>query len=67
MNVRDSMLESAPLLHGDTFSAADVLYGSTFGLFLGGPMMPEDETLRSYVNRCTSRPAQQRAAARDNG
>lgn len=58
---------AAPYLLGATFSAADVLYGSTFAFFLGGPMMPEDETLRAYVSRCTARPAYQRAAARENG
>jgi glutathione S-transferase len=60
-------LRAAPYLLGERFSAADVLYGSTFALFLGGPMLPEDKTLRDYVLRCTARPAYQRAAAKDNG
>jgi glutathione S-transferase len=60
-------LRAAPYLLGERFSAADLLYSSTFALFLGSPLLPEDEGLRAYVNRCTSRPAYQRAAVRDNG
>ncbi|HZF28344.1 MAG TPA: glutathione S-transferase family protein [Gammaproteobacteria bacterium] len=58
-------LAAGPFLLGERFSAADVLYGTTFALFLGSPMLPESETLRSYVNRCTARPAHARAAAMD--
>jgi glutathione S-transferase len=60
-------LSAAPYLLGERFSAADVLYASTFALFLGSPMLPESTLLRDYVNRCTSRPACQRAAAKDAG
>jgi len=60
-------LSASPFLLGERFSAADLLYGSTFALFLGSPMLPESELLRSYVNRCTARPAHARAAAKDAG
>jgi glutathione S-transferase len=60
-------LESGPYLLGETFSAADILYGSTFALFLGNPLLPETPTLRAYVDRCASRPAHARAAAKDGG
>ncbi|HET8696297.1 MAG TPA: glutathione S-transferase family protein [Gammaproteobacteria bacterium] len=58
-------LASGPFLLGNRFSAADVLYGSTFALFLGNPLLPESEILRSYVTRCTARPAYAAAAAKD--
>jgi len=58
-------LAAGPYLLGERFSAADVLYGSTFALFLGSPMLPESSALRAYVDRCTARPAYRRAAAQD--
>jgi glutathione S-transferase len=60
-------LAAGPFLLGERFSAADVLYGSTFALFLGSPMLPESSVLRAYVDRCTARPAYRRAAAKDAG
>jgi glutathione S-transferase len=58
-------LEAVPFLLGERFSAVDVLYGSTFALFLGNPLLPEQPVLRSYVTRCQARPAYARAAAKD--
>ena len=58
-------LEAGPYLLGDRFSAADVVYASTFALFLGNPLLPETPLLRSYVDRCIERPAYARAAAKD--
>lgn len=58
-------LEAGPYLLGETFSAADILFGTTFALFMGGPMMPETPLLRAYVDRITGRPAYARAAAKD--
>jgi glutathione S-transferase len=58
-------LASGQFLLGNRFSAADVLYGSTFALFLGSPMLPESDILRGYVTRCTARPAYSAAAAKD--
>lgn len=62
-----SQLQKRPYLLGDSFSAADVLYGSTFKLFMGGPLLPKEPWLEAYVERCTSRPAYKRAEARENG
>jgi len=58
-------LEKGPYLLGDTFSAADVLFGSTFSLFMGHEMLPRTKVLQDYVKRCTDRPAYARAAAKD--
>ena len=56
-------LEAGPYLLGDSFSAADILVGTTFALFMGGPMLPETPLLRAYVDRVTGRPAYARATA----
>jgi glutathione S-transferase len=58
-------LKKGPYLLGDKFSAADVLYGSTFALFLGHALLPKTPELEAYVKRCTERPAYARAAAKD--
>lgn len=59
------ILQKSPYLLGDKFSAADVLFGSTFALFLGHALLPKTPELEAYVQRCTARPAYGRAAAKD--
>jgi len=58
-------LEAGPYFLGEKFSAADVIYGSTFQLFLGNPLLPETPLLRAYVDRLAARPAYKRAADKD--
>ncbi|MGF1609939.1 MAG: glutathione S-transferase family protein [Kiloniellales bacterium] len=58
-------LAKGPYLLGDAFSGADVLAGSAFALFMGSPLVPRSDLLAAYVERLTSRPAYQRAAAKD--
>ena len=60
-------LEKGPYLLGETFSAADILVGTTFAMFLGGPMLPKTDLLEGYAKRVTERPAAARARAKDNG
>ena len=60
-------LTAKPFLLGDDFSAADVLFGSTFALFANSPLNPNSPAIDDYVKRCVARPAYARAAARDNG
>jgi glutathione S-transferase len=62
--LRDT-LARGPYLLGDAFSAADVLFGSTFALFKGSPLIPEDAVFDAYIERCAARPAYQRAAAKE--
>jgi glutathione S-transferase len=52
---------------GERFSAADVLYGTTFAMFAQSPMLPKSLVIEEYVKRVTSRPAFARAMARDAG
>ncbi|MGH8275726.1 MAG: glutathione S-transferase family protein, partial [Steroidobacteraceae bacterium] len=60
-------LSAGPYLLGEKFSAADVLYGSTFNLFSTSPLLPKTPVIEDYVKRCAARPAYARAVAKDNG
>lgn len=58
-------LSQGPYLLGERFSAADILYGSTFAMFLQSPLMPKSAIVEDYVQRIVSRPAFARAQALD--
>jgi glutathione S-transferase len=60
-------LTQAPYLAGERFSAADVLYATSFALFAGNPLLPASPVIEDYVKRVVSRPAFARAMARQNG
>jgi len=58
-------LAQGPYLLGERFSAADILYGSTFAMFLQSPLMAKSTIVEDYVQRIVSRPAFARAQALD--
>ena len=60
-------LASGPYLLGERFSAADVLYGTSFALFANSPLLAKSQVIDDYAQRVVSRPAATRAQARDNG
>jgi glutathione S-transferase len=60
-------LSAGPYMLGERFSAADVLYGTTFAMFLGSPLMPKSAAIEDYVQRIVTRPAFTRAQALDAG
>jgi len=60
-------LSEGPYLLGERFSAADILYATTFALFSQGSMMPSSPVITEYTKRVTTRPAYERAQTRDNG
>ena len=62
-----AQLSRGPYLLGERFSAADVLYATSFALFLNSPKIPQSPVIASYVQRVTARPAFARAMARQNG
>ena len=62
MEFVSATLTKGDWLLGDTFTAADALWGSTFALFLGNPILPETPVLKAYVERCKARPAFVRAS-----
>jgi glutathione S-transferase len=59
-------LAPGPYLLGERFSAADVLYGTTFAMFAQSPMLPKTPVIDDYVKRVIARPAFARAQARDS-
>jgi len=60
-------LSQGPYILGEKFSAADVLYATTFAMFAASPMLPKTPVLEAYVRRCTERTAYIRAQEKDNG
>jgi glutathione S-transferase len=61
------LLSMGRYILGDKFSAADVLYGTTFAMFGQSPLMPKSTVIDDYVKRIVARPAFARAQARDGG
>ncbi len=61
----DQSLTAHPYIAGDSFTAADILYATTFGMFASNPMMPKLASVDAYVKRCLDRPAYARAMAKD--
>jgi glutathione S-transferase len=60
-------LSPGPYLLGERFSAADVLYATSFALFAKSPLLPKSPVIDEYVRRVVARPAFARAMARQNG
>jgi glutathione S-transferase len=58
-------LEKGPYLLGDTFSAADVLWGTALNWTTMFKLVPELPVIRAYIDRVLARPAMLRAAAAD--
>jgi glutathione S-transferase len=61
MALVNTTLAKQPFLLGDKFSAADILIGTTFKLFMGSPILAKTDLLEAYVGRVTDRPAYARA------
>jgi glutathione S-transferase len=59
-------LSKGPYLLGDKFSAADVLYGTTFAMFGQSPLLPKSPVIETYAKRIVERPAYGRAMAKEN-
>jgi glutathione S-transferase len=59
------VLSAGPYLLGERFSAADVLYGTTFAMFAGSALLPKSTVIDDYAKRVVARPAFARALARD--
>ena len=63
----EALLSAGPYILGPRFSAADVLYGTTFAMFGKNPVMPQSTVIDEYVKRIVARPAFARAEAREAG
>ena len=60
-------LDHGPYFLGEHFSAVDILYGTTFAMFLNTPLLPKTPVIEAYAQRVVSRPAFARAQAKDAG
>jgi glutathione S-transferase len=60
-------LSQTPYLAGERFSAADVLYATSFALFAKSPVLPQSPVIEDYVKRVVARPAFARAMAKQSG
>ena len=60
-------LEKGRFILGDQFSAADVLIGTTFAMFMGSPLLPKTPLVEGYVQRVLSRPKYARAMEKAGG
>jgi len=58
-------LEQGPYMLGDTFSAADVLWGTALNWTTMFKLVPELPVIRAYIDRVLARLAMQRAASAD--
>jgi glutathione S-transferase len=67
MAVIIARLTQAPYFTGERFSAADVLYATSFALFANSPVLPKSAVIEDYVKRVLTRPAFARAMAKQNG
>lgn len=61
MALVNATLNKGPYILGETFSAADILVGTTFKMFMGSPLLPRTGLLEAYVGRITARPAYARS------
>ena len=58
-------LGDGPWLLGETFTAADVVVGSTVAFMRMFGMLPDSAPLNAYADRCVARPAYRKAMALD--
>jgi glutathione S-transferase len=65
INTIDTQLAQGPYLLGERFTAADVLWGSALHWTTLFKLVPETAAIQAYIERVITRPAMQRAAARD--
>jgi len=65
MGALTEALSPGPYLLGEKFSAADILYGTTFAMFANSPLLPASPIIKRYAERVVARPAFARAQALD--
>jgi glutathione S-transferase len=58
-------LRTGPYLLGDTFTAADILWGTALKWMTGFKVVPELPEIVTYIQRVCARPAFARVSARD--
>ena len=66
INLLIAQLSKGPYILGDTFSAADVLWGTALAWTTSFKLVPEDPTIMAYVKRIGARPATVKVTALDS-
>lgn len=66
IQVLEDRIEGHTWLLGETFTAADVLVGSSVYFMQKFGILPESAVLKGYIARCLERPAYQKALARED-
>jgi glutathione S-transferase len=65
LNTIHAQLAKGPYMLGERFTAVDVLWGGALHWATMFKLVPETPDIRIYIERVITRPAMQRAAARD--
>ncbi|WP_233840238.1 glutathione S-transferase [Dyella sp. 2HG41-7] len=65
LNTLHTQLANGSYMLGERFTAVDVLWGGALHWATMFHLVPETPTIRAYIERVITRPAMQRAAARD--
>ncbi|GLQ97932.1 glutathione S-transferase family protein [Dyella mobilis] len=65
LNTINQQLTQSPYLLGERFTAVDVLWGGALHWTTMFELVPETPAIRAYADRVITRPAMQRAAAKD--
>jgi glutathione S-transferase len=65
INAVTKQLAKGPWLLGDTFTAADVLWGAALSWVTGFKLVPELPEIKAYIDRFNARPAVVRSRAKD--
>lgn len=65
LNTIAAQLAKGPYLLGERFTAVDVLWGGALHWTTMFHLVPETPEIRAYIDRVITRPAMQRAAAKD--
>lgn len=64
-NTLTAQLAKGPYMLGERFTAVDVLWGGALHWTTMFEIVPETPVIRAYIDRVITRPAMQRAAAKD--
>jgi glutathione S-transferase len=65
MSTLTAQLNAGRYILGETFSAADVLWGTALQWTTMFGLVPETPTIKAYIERTTTRPAALRAKEKD--
>jgi len=65
IEVFEGALKQGPWIMGESFSAADILLGSSANFMKMFGILSDNPTLDAYIERCLARPAYAKALARD--